>query len=211
MILHGVTIAERRHSHILQQPLVAPRGGIMLHYDDSSRDDWALDWFADQRCTNGYTWVVLDDGRIIELADPGMRTPHAGPCRTPIANSHFSWYRGHHQRARARHRGTTHGDRATLGRTVQASPVGPLHSGAHGPPCGARCAGHLDQVDHDERHTLGQDGPQGRPHGHAPGPTTRDRHRGDPAARGRAVHVTLTLTRGILCPCERRSLGLSSS
>jgi N-acetyl-anhydromuramyl-L-alanine amidase AmpD len=89
MILDGVTIAERRHSHILQQPLVAPRGGIMLHYDDSSRDDWALDWFTDPRCTNGYTWVVLDDGRIIELADPGMRTPHAGACRTPMANSHF--------------------------------------------------------------------------------------------------------------------------
>ena len=89
MILNGVTIAERRHSHVLQQPLAAPRGGIMLHYDDSSRDDWALDWFADPRCTNGYTWVVLDDGRIVELADPGMRTPHAGPCRTPMANSHF--------------------------------------------------------------------------------------------------------------------------
>ena len=89
MILDGVTIAERRHSHVLQQLLAAPRGGIMLHYDDSSRDEWALDWFADPRCTNGYTWVVLDDGRIIELADPGMRTPHAGPCRTPMANSHF--------------------------------------------------------------------------------------------------------------------------
>ena len=89
MMLDGVTIAERRHSHILQQPLLAPRGGIMLHYDDSSRDDWALDWFADTRCTNGYTWVVLDDGRIVELADPGMRTPHAGACLTPLANSYF--------------------------------------------------------------------------------------------------------------------------
>jgi N-acetyl-anhydromuramyl-L-alanine amidase AmpD len=89
MILDGVTIADRRHSHVLQQPLAAPRGGIMLHYDDSSRDDWALEWFSDPRCTNGYTWVVLDDGRIIELADPAMRTPHAGACRTPFANSHF--------------------------------------------------------------------------------------------------------------------------
>src|SRR4051812_7780695 len=61
----------------------------MLHYDDSSRDDWALDWFNDPRCTNGYTWVVLDDGRIVELADPGMRTPHAGECRTRNANSHY--------------------------------------------------------------------------------------------------------------------------
>jgi N-acetyl-anhydromuramyl-L-alanine amidase AmpD len=82
-----IPVDERRHSHVLQRPLAAPRGGIMLHYDDSSRDDWALEWFADPRCTNGYTWLVLDDGRVVELADPGMRTPHAGPCRTPKANS----------------------------------------------------------------------------------------------------------------------------
>jgi N-acetyl-anhydromuramyl-L-alanine amidase AmpD len=82
-----IPVDERRHSHVFQQPLAAPRGGIMLHYDDSSRDDWALTWFSDPRCTNGYTWLVLDDGRVVELADPGMRTPHAGPCRTPKANS----------------------------------------------------------------------------------------------------------------------------
>ena len=80
-------VDERRHSRILQRPLVAPRGGIMLHYDDSSRDDWAVAWFSDPRCTNGYTWLVLDDGRVVELADPGMRTPHAGPCLTRNANS----------------------------------------------------------------------------------------------------------------------------
>jgi len=61
----------------------------MLHYDDSSRDDWAVEWFHDPRCTNGYTWLVLDDGRVVELADPAMRTPHAGPCRTPRANSAY--------------------------------------------------------------------------------------------------------------------------
>jgi hypothetical protein len=80
---------EKRHSKILEQPLAAPRGGIMLHYDDSSRDDWAVEWFSDPRCTNGYTWLVLDDGRVVELADPAYRTPHAGPCRTPRANSVF--------------------------------------------------------------------------------------------------------------------------
>lgn len=80
-------VDERRHSHVLQSPLMAPRGGIMLHYDDSSRDDWALEWFSDPRCTNGYTWLVLDDGRVVELADPARRTPHAGPCLTPMANS----------------------------------------------------------------------------------------------------------------------------
>ena len=88
MIIPGFEV-ERRHSRVLEQPLAAPRGGIMLHYDDSSRDDWAVEWFSDPRCTNGYTWLVLDDGRVVELADPAYRTPHAGACRTPKANSVF--------------------------------------------------------------------------------------------------------------------------
>jgi len=33
--------------------------------------------------------VFMDDGRVVELADPAMRTPHAGPCRTPRANSAY--------------------------------------------------------------------------------------------------------------------------
>jgi hypothetical protein len=61
----------------------------MLHYDDSARDDWAVEWFYDKRCHNGYTWLVLDDGRVVELADPALRTPHAGPCLEPNANSRF--------------------------------------------------------------------------------------------------------------------------
>ena len=89
MTFPGLEIDERRHSRVLQEPLAAPRSGIMLHYDDSSRDDWAVEWFSDPRCTNGYTWLVLDDGRVVELADPAMRTPHAGACRTPLANSRF--------------------------------------------------------------------------------------------------------------------------
>src|SRR5438045_7145749 len=85
----GLVVDDRRHSHVLQSPLAAPRAGLMLHYDDSSRDDWAVEWFHDPRCTNGYTWLVLDDGSVVELADPAMRTPHAGPCRTPRANSAY--------------------------------------------------------------------------------------------------------------------------
>jgi hypothetical protein len=61
----------------------------MLHYDDSTRDDWAVAWFNDPRCHNGYTWLVLDDGSIVELADPALRTPHAGACLEPNANSRF--------------------------------------------------------------------------------------------------------------------------
>src|SRR5437899_4638701 len=89
MVIPGLVVDERRHSHVLQQPLAAPRSGLMLHYDDSSRDDWAVEWFDDPRCTNGYTWLVLDDGRVVELADPGCRTPHAGACKTKNANTVF--------------------------------------------------------------------------------------------------------------------------
>jgi len=89
LVIPGLHVDERMHSHVLQQPLAAPRGGIMLHYDDSSGDREALEWFHDPRCRNGYTWLVLRDGRVVELADPGMRTPHAGPCLTPSANSRF--------------------------------------------------------------------------------------------------------------------------
>ena len=79
----------RMHSMVLQAPLAVPRRGVMLHYDDSSSDDAALGWFFDKRCRNGYTWLVLDDGSIVELADPEVRTPHAGVCLTPAANSGF--------------------------------------------------------------------------------------------------------------------------
>src|SRR5450830_615786 len=89
LIIPGVEPDVRMHAHVLMKPLVAPRCGIMLHYDDSSSDASALAWFNDPRCTNGYTWLVLDDGRIVELADPGARTPHAGTCKTPMANSHY--------------------------------------------------------------------------------------------------------------------------
>jgi hypothetical protein len=85
----GVPVSEHRHSRVLQSPLAAARAGVMIHYDDSTRDDWAVEWFSDPRCTNGYTWLVLDDGRVVELADPRMRTPHAGSCLTPNANSVF--------------------------------------------------------------------------------------------------------------------------
>ena len=89
LTIPGIPVSDRSHSQVLQSPLASPRAGLMLHYDDSSRDDWAVEWFHDPRCTNGYTWLVLDDGRVVELADPAFRTPHAGPCLTPNANSAF--------------------------------------------------------------------------------------------------------------------------
>lgn len=89
LVIPGVPVSERRHSQVLQSALASPRLGVMLHYDDSSRDDWAVEWFSDPRCTNGYTWLALDSGRVVELADPALRTPHAGSCSVPNANSRF--------------------------------------------------------------------------------------------------------------------------
>lgn len=85
----GMHVHERLHSHILMAPLAARRQGIVWHYDDSSDDRWSLKWFQDPACKNGYTWIAMDDGRLIELADPAMRTPHAGVCKTKNANSVF--------------------------------------------------------------------------------------------------------------------------
>ena len=87
--IHGLRVDRVLHSRVLEAPLVAPRRGVMLHYDDSSSDDGALAWFQDPDCRNGYTWLVLDDGKIVELADPRKRTPHAGACLTRAANSAF--------------------------------------------------------------------------------------------------------------------------
>jgi N-acetyl-anhydromuramyl-L-alanine amidase AmpD len=89
LVVPGVPVEDRRHSRVLQSPLACGRSAVMLHYDDSTRDDWAVEWFDDPRCHNGYTWLVLDDGSVVELADPALRTPHAGPCREPNANSRF--------------------------------------------------------------------------------------------------------------------------
>jgi hypothetical protein len=89
LVIPGLAVDARIHSRVLQAPLAARRRGVMLHYDDSARDDWSLAWYQDPRCKNGYTWLVLDDGGLMELADPALRTPHAGPCLVPRANSAF--------------------------------------------------------------------------------------------------------------------------
>lgn len=40
----------------------------MVHYDGSRTDEGAAAWFRDPRCRFGYTWLVLDDARVVELA-----------------------------------------------------------------------------------------------------------------------------------------------
>ena len=43
LIIPGVEPDVRVHSRVLMKPLVAPRCGLMLHYDDSPSDASALE------------------------------------------------------------------------------------------------------------------------------------------------------------------------
>lgn len=58
------------------------RQGIMLHYDASRSDVGAVAWLEDdERARASYHYLVLDDGRILQIAPPGSRAWHAGVCR----------------------------------------------------------------------------------------------------------------------------------
>lgn len=58
------------------------RVGIMLHYDGSVSDAGAVEWLTrDPRCRVSYNWLVLDDGKLVEIAPDHARAWHAGVCR----------------------------------------------------------------------------------------------------------------------------------
>lgn len=69
--------------------LAAPRAGILLHFDDSSQDNWAVKWFADPRCKVSYNRLYLDLGDVASIADDDARAYHGGDCLTRLANSVF--------------------------------------------------------------------------------------------------------------------------
>ena len=74
----GLLVDDRRHSSVLQSPLAAPRGGMMLHYDDSSRGDWAVAWFHDPRMTQRTTATaaILDHRTYaVRALNSSMSTP----------------------------------------------------------------------------------------------------------------------------------------
>lgn len=58
-----------------------PRQGVMLHYDGSSSDAGAANWFADPACRVSYQTLVLDDGNLVRIAPDTARAWHAGYCR----------------------------------------------------------------------------------------------------------------------------------
>lgn len=58
------------------------RLGVMLHYDESGTDEGSMRWFEDSRCRVSYNFLVLDDGRYVQIAPPTTRAWHAGFCRS---------------------------------------------------------------------------------------------------------------------------------
>lgn len=70
-------------------PLREHRIGCMLHYDASASDAGAVTWLTkDPRCKVSYNWLVLDDGKLVEVAPADARAWHAGICKpsgSPLA------------------------------------------------------------------------------------------------------------------------------
>ena len=54
----------------------------MLHYDASVSDAGAVEWLLfSPSCKVSYTWLVLDDGTVVNVAPKRARAWHAGDCR----------------------------------------------------------------------------------------------------------------------------------
>jgi N-acetyl-anhydromuramyl-L-alanine amidase AmpD len=76
----------------------AVRQGILLHFDASASDKGAVAWLEDDARTKAtYHYLVLDDGRVLQLAPPGMRAYHAGACkpsdaRLPYTDGNTAFY-----------------------------------------------------------------------------------------------------------------------
>lgn len=88
------TLAKRNYNG-----LIAPRMGVMLHYDDSASDRGALGWLtADPTCKVSYNVLVTDDGVGHEIAPLDKRAWHAGVCvssdpvRLPYRDANSAFY-----------------------------------------------------------------------------------------------------------------------
>lgn len=82
--------SQQLHSEQCGKRRVVDPGGIMLHFDDSSEDKWAVKWFTDPTCKVSYNRLYLDNGDVVQIT-PSMAEPafHAGVCTTKNANSFF--------------------------------------------------------------------------------------------------------------------------
>lgn len=84
----AVTVGSKNFNALRQS-----RFGVMLHFDDSSSDDSAVQWFRDPACQVSYNRLYLDDGRVVQIVPTDARAWHAGVCRVTSdvhdANSAF--------------------------------------------------------------------------------------------------------------------------
>lgn len=88
MTLALLTPTKELHSANCYAPSRAiARRGIMLHFDDSSNDVSAVEWFTDPACKVSYNRLVLDNGDVVQIT-PTMDYAawHAGVCLTRNAN-----------------------------------------------------------------------------------------------------------------------------
>lgn len=91
MTLELLTPARALHSARCYAPSIAiARRGVMLHFDDSSNDRSAVEWFTDPTCNVSYNRLYLDNGDPVQIT-PTMDHAawHAGVCLTRNANHVF--------------------------------------------------------------------------------------------------------------------------
>lgn len=70
--------------------LTEARRGLMLHYDESASDEGAVQWLMfDRTCKVSYNWLILDTGRVVEIAPPDKRAWHAGVCQPSAGSPHY--------------------------------------------------------------------------------------------------------------------------
>lgn len=71
------------------RPLGA-RGGVLLHFDDSSNDGSAVEWFTDPTCHVSYNRLYLRNGDVVQIT-PTMEHAawHAGVCLKKNANRFY--------------------------------------------------------------------------------------------------------------------------
>jgi N-acetyl-anhydromuramyl-L-alanine amidase AmpD len=69
--------------------VIGKREGVMIHFDDSTEDKWAIAWFRDPACKVSYNRLYLDNGDVASICSMTRRAYHAGLCLGGNANSRY--------------------------------------------------------------------------------------------------------------------------
>lgn len=101
------------------------RVAVMLHYDASSSDTGSVAWFRDPRAAGvGYHFLILDNGRVLQLAPYEARVYHAGVCRpSPALMEIGAYYRDANSALIGVSIAATDGDRAAPEQLLAVSQV----------------------------------------------------------------------------------------